>query len=242
MEHSSFLKSVNVMIFSNNETEIVIPSSSPETTTTTSIIDMTNQLFHHNPSLEYQFASLKEINEIQQLSSNQLKFQTGANLGMKLGFEKGWFTNYDWVIRINPDVLIRNSSFVSNVIKGSDQSDVDGIFAKCSEKPQRIHTDFFAFRPRAMSPKAFATMSTQPHTTNLLNHEYTAYKEFLPILQKRGGARFLPDIDPSNGFCRLRGENAPIYHGHESCRKVDKTDNQELQSQTCDALQGWTIT
>jgi hypothetical protein len=225
MGASDFLNEVDVIVFSNNETEI-----------SSSTINLTRQLFQNNPKFQFQFAPDDELQEIRQVTQKSIRFQMGANLGVKMAFSNGWFANYDWVIRINPDVLIRNSTWLAKDAM-TDHS-VDGIFAKCSEKPQRIHTDFFAFRPSALRADAFSHMVVQPHTTNLYNHEYTAYKEFSRILEE-GKARFLPNIAPSNGFCRLRGEDAPIYHGHESCRKYDK--HHQEQPYICNALEGWPI-
>jgi hypothetical protein len=54
--------------------------------------------------------------------------QEGATLAMNQGFERGYFDGYDWVIRVNPDVLIRNDTWLLNTFQ--DQT-IHGVFADC---------------------------------------------------------------------------------------------------------------
>ena len=117
--------------------------------------------------------------------------QWGANLALMVAFQNGWFTSgtsssgggvsssssnnlnnnfnsnnyngYDWVIRINPDVLIRNSTFLQQTFVDPQ---IDAILHKCrmpscsqskdnpehseqSFKYLQIHTDILVFRPNA---------------------------------------------------------------------------------------------
>jgi hypothetical protein len=39
-------------------------------------------------------------------------YQDGAILAIREAFKNHWFDDYDWVIRLNPDVLIRSNSFL----------------------------------------------------------------------------------------------------------------------------------
>jgi hypothetical protein len=206
------------MIFSNNETDI------DETT-----LQYTENLFQNSPSFEFKFAPEPEIKEIQRLDNKINRFQMGANLGMKLGVSEQWFAPYDWIIRINPDVLIRNSTWLLDTMLRDPEA--DGIFVDCLGKTPRIHTDFFAVRPRSLADSAFSQIEFEPYSKTMLNHERTAHIAFTPIVQS-GRARYVPNVQPSNGFCRLRGIESPIYHWHNSCRN---------ESMICDALAGWPI-
>jgi hypothetical protein len=220
VEQSQLLKRAHIMIFSNNETAIDEPK-----------MQYTENLFQNSPSFEFKFAPGHKIKEIQAIDTDINYFQTGANLGMKLGVSEQWFAPYDWIIRINPDVLIRNSTWLLETMLLDPNA--DGIFVDCLEKKtQKFHADFFAIRPRSLSDSAFSHMELEFHYKTMLNHERTAYIAFTPIVQS-GRARYVPNVQPSNGYCRVRGRESPIYNGHDSCRN---------ESMICDALAGWPIT
>merc|ERR1719291_1625028 len=77
-------------------------------------------------------------------------------LAMEMATQSRWFDGYDWVIRVNPDVLIVQDDYL---IKNMLDSKVDGIFADCLDrantcdhtcKGSLINTDFFAVRSSAM--------------------------------------------------------------------------------------------
>lgn len=135
---------MHVMIFSNNET--AVPQEH---------IDYTQRLFANNPSLQFKFATPSELESVAMVDNEYDQFQTGANLGPKLAFQQGWFLQqqdeeneddyYDWVIRINPDVLIRRSFWLRTVMKNPN---IHAILVDCQTK--RIHTDFFAIRPKEL--------------------------------------------------------------------------------------------
>lgn len=191
-------------------------------------------------------------------------FQSGANLGLKLGFEHGWFSEtYDWMIRLNPDVLIRNSSWLLETMSDRVNA-VDGIFVECDNPnlPHKLHTDFFAVRPkyykdpiysnRIMMMTAtdktvqyppFSVMTTHGvgKKKHLVNHEMTATTYFLPIIEAKR-YKYLPDTSPSNGKCRVRGNQSSVYHQHDLQVVRQRASRQRRQNCVCNALEGWTIT
>ena len=61
------------------------------------------------------------------------------------GYQEKWFDGYDWVIRLNPDVLIMDDKWL---LETMGDASVDGIFGECMGR--QLHTDFFAVRPQAM--------------------------------------------------------------------------------------------
>ncbi len=230
MKQSKLLPNVHVMIFANNNT--AIPSSHIESVET---------LFRGNPSYQLKYAPENELKAIEEQGHKPNRFQYGANLGPKLGFQFGWFENYDWVIRINPDVLIRNSTWLLQTMLDRN---VEGIFANCNGIHNRIHTDFFAVRPKSLrtyhddNDFPFSHMELEPWSApvnssrkHYYNHEGTAYKYFFPMVEANKH-RYLEDADDSNGRCRVRGDRSSVFHGHGSCRS---------DPLVCDALEGWNV-
>jgi hypothetical protein len=241
LKESHLLKHAHVLIFSNNLTaidinidiDIDIDNNNNNNNNNDNILNCSRLLFQQcNPSVTFQFVSPQDLQRMRKNGSTILnKKQHGANMAVQLGFSQGWFAACDWVTRINPDVLIRTSDFI---LTQTQDDAVDGVFALCGP---RINTDFFAMRPRAIKnhSAAFSEMSTRGRDKNGIgkwNHELTALRNFQHILdQKR--ARFLPDLDPMQNKCRVRGERAPVYHDHDSCLN---------KSMLCNALEDWKIT
>lgn len=212
MRKSTLLKGADIIIFSNNRTQV-----------NETIISFVQQLYKDNPSFRFEFASEETLHDMLEPSrriewlndddSNQ--FQFGANEAVYLGFNKSWFADYSWVIRINPDVLIRNSTWLLNTM---NDPTVDAILVECEPEPWRIHTDFFAVRPSACRPNAFDNMTEETGRDHIGNHEMTAAFEFKRIIDAKRH-RWLPDNKPSYGFCRLRGPHSSVIHRHDFLRQ-----------------------
>mmetsp|Transcript_21174 Transcript_21174/g.20339 ORF Transcript_21174/g.20339 Transcript_21174/m.20339 type:complete len:207 (+) Transcript_21174:2-622(+) len=194
--------------------------------------------------------------------STDISVQRGANVPMELAFQEGWFTGYDWVIRINPDVLIRNSTWLLDAMMQTTETEdkttnslqrqrsIDGIFVECCQ-PSKLHTDFFAFRPNFDSVRRTTNATTANRNlpfSELVNgnHELTATAYFQPILDS-GRYALLPDAATSYRWCRVRGERSSVIHDHTSCRLPPSTtpltggDN-GYGDLVCNALKGWDIT
>lgn len=54
--------------------------------------------------------------------------QAGAMRAMHVGFSSGWFREYDWVIRVNPDVVIYDESQLFHLM---EDTETQGIFVPC---------------------------------------------------------------------------------------------------------------
>jgi len=218
---SSFLQGLDVIVFSNNLTEINATE-----------IEYTQHLFSNQPSFHFRFATPSALDDLRQWNSTQdpnvtkrVNFkQWGANMAMMLGFSEGWFDPYDWIIRINPDVLIRSSAILRQNVNNKT---VQAIVAMCGK--HKVNTDYMAIRPNAFERMPFQGMYHYGKQ-EYFNHEHTAKRNLEGILNSRR-AVFVPDLDPMMGKCRVRGRNAPIYHQHDSCNASD----------VCDALEGWII-
>lgn len=215
MERSHLLPNVHVTVFGNNYTK-----QPPRQ------MEQIQSLFTpHNPSFQFRFATRLQVRRTAKGRKNT-RLQLGANLGLDLGFRNGWFQPYEWIIRINPDVLIRQSDWL---VRTMSNSSVDGIFVMCT--PFKVHTDFFAVRTTSRWFNNNNSTKTESHPSSLPspstpfsvmvdnNHERTAYSYFLPILES-GRYAILPLDNSSRGFCRVGArdpDTAPVYHGHDSC-------------------------
>ena len=145
-----------------------------------------------------------------------------ANYGVAFGWSR--VRSYDWMIRLNPDVVIRQSQWM---LRAMTNTSLDAIVIHCGPNTRQLHTDFWAVRPQAVNATLpFQTMGRIGHH---LNHERTAFQNFRSILAMNRHM-WVPHMDPSQGVCRARGPQAPISHEHDSCRYYEDT---------CHALDGW---
>jgi hypothetical protein len=167
-----------------------------------------------------------------------------------------WFDDYDWVIRLNPDVLIRNDTWLISTMMNDS---IDAIFHDCynrklypsvhndseynfavdddenngdhpslSSSIPQFHTDFTAFRPRAINRTLVFSARTRTITFNstgnqgiasiafpitVAEHHYTGAVWNIYQSQRfvylEGGNNSLP------GNCRVEGIHSPVLHVHE---------------------------
>jgi len=207
LNQSRLFRHTHINIFSNNETEL----------DESYLADLQEMFLSYGvKSFGYKFADhTPELDLLEQIPHPGMKKQWGANMAMSIALSQGWFQPYDWVIRINPDVLIRKSDLIIDHV---DDSSIDGIFAVCETEDfgrrSRANTDFFAFRPKILPRNAFSKMENADLGNHLWNHELTATKNFLPIIESK---RFVtvPNLHHST-HCRVRGKDAPVYHQHDS--------------------------
>ena len=52
----------------------------------------------------------------------------GAMLPLQMAEREGWWSGYDWVIRLNPDVIIRSDAHLLPLFA---RSNVDAVFVSC---------------------------------------------------------------------------------------------------------------
>lgn len=88
-------------------------------------------------------------------------YQAGAIQATKDGFgirgaEEKWFAEHDWVIRLNPDVLIMDGDWLLETMLNTS---IDGIFQDCGDC--RFHSDFFAVRTKAVNSTLVETAPTR---------------------------------------------------------------------------------
>jgi hypothetical protein len=119
-----------------------------------------------------------------------------------------WFDGYDWVIRLNPDVLIRREKWLRQTML---MPDVDAILIDYSTPQQplrRLNTDFYAFRPAAMDRAALIREFDRQSTAEM--HLGAALQS---ILQSHR-FRWVPDTTRYKAAARVLGRQSPVIHAH----------------------------
>mmetsp|Transcript_18288 Transcript_18288/g.42884 ORF Transcript_18288/g.42884 Transcript_18288/m.42884 type:complete len:300 (-) Transcript_18288:193-1092(-) len=132
-------------------------------------------------------------------------WQQGATKAVKdafgeKGYQEKWFEGYDWVIRLNADVLIMDDMWLR---KTMENASIDGIFGACMGN--QIHTDFFALRPQAVDYKLVDECSDK----------YGAEKHFTcAIANVLRSRRFTWVEGAEERVCKMVGAHSPIVHVH----------------------------
>jgi hypothetical protein len=144
---------------------------------------------------------------------NNTGYQNGAIQAMIDPYIENvtWFDGYDWVIRLNPDVLIRNDTWLIQTMLNTS---IDGIFHDCfnsknySKPNPKLHTDFYAFRPSAVDRDMVLkskSKNAEFHITGVFRNIYNA-----------GRFAFVEGASNSRpGRCRIEGEKSPVVHSHD---------------------------
>jgi len=147
--------------------------------------------------------------------------QRGAMKAVHDGFSNGWFEGYDWVIRINPDVIIYNEARLFSLMAMPSVSAV--LVACCGPEfetssepvPENTgscnrNTDFFAVRPDKLSRDAWKNFS------HYRSAEIQAQRVFRPIRRDNAYAML---TQPSMKFCRTHGGG--VWHAQgRTCEDV----------------------
>ena len=124
--------------------------------------------------------------------------------------EVSWFDGYDWVIKLNPDVLVREDTWL---IQTMLDTSIDVIVHEClshnkhSNNPT-FHSDFIAFRPNAVDRERLLQTDrshAEFHMTSTFRHLYDQ-KRFAYV---EGGKNVM------EGACRIAGLHSPVLHVHE---------------------------
>ena len=144
-------------------------------------------------------------------------YQEGAILAMHEAMRHGWFSDghYDWIIRLNPDVLVLDDEWIVNAMTDDN---VDAILSTIYDGPNideamsGINTDFIVFRPHVLSPGAYNSSITK-------NAEQETMKEFKGVLDSLRYSVLVGKSPP--GSWRVGGMNCPVVHDHnmvQECR------------------------
>jgi len=141
-------------------------------------------------------------------------YQTGALKGVTEAFRNGWMANYEWMIRVNPDVVIWNEAPLVAAIQSSDKW---GVFANCREsydpKNLRLQSDFFAIRVKQVSKYGMAQI---PLKGNAENHITVALQFMLDGTHE---VLLVPQNDKTD--CRMMGGG--VWHDVKDCAALFKS-------------------
>merc|ERR1711862_874058 len=135
--------------------------------------------------------------------------------------KNGWFEGYDWIFRMNPDVIIQNDTWMLDIIENDANASllyVDCALAssetstKENISPQTvnlIHTDFFGLKLAAL-PNGHLEKSNIGK-----NFEFGFTKKMTSIIANKQH-RHIPNAYPMvQHFCRINGNPfGPIFHFH----------------------------
>ena len=137
----------------------------------------------------------------QQKKAMSIIKQSGAMDALQQAAKHNWFQNYDWIIRLNPDVIIRNDTWMLDTILHDPSA--SGLFINCfQEYPNRgykLHTDFFAIRTRDLPRGAFQ----HPQSRNA-EMAFTMDVQENILDQKKH--RWVPGAGPKEDICRAGWE------------------------------------
>ncbi|CAB9524523.1 expressed unknown protein [Seminavis robusta] len=127
-----------------------------------------------------------------------------------------WFEGYDWIIRLNPDVLIRNDTWMlQQMMKQTEDNEpaVDAIFGAWSEHPNALLTDFHAFRPHAVNVTALFQKYERfrPGESHAESHIYPGFAHLI----QSGRVAWIPNIEFPGLAARIGGAKCDIVHDHK---------------------------
>ena len=138
-------------------------------------------------------------------------YHRGAIAAMSESAKNGWFDGYDWVFRLNPDVIIQNDAWMLDTIK--NDADASLIYIECQpHHPPRlsnmrmINTDFFGLKISALTPE-------QLSNADYGRAESLFSLQMVPIIE-RNEHRHVPDAYPLvNDMCRVNGNpHGSVFH------------------------------
>jgi hypothetical protein len=155
--------------------------------------------------------------------------QLGARRAMVDLFLNKWFEGYDWVIRLNPDVLIRNDTWLVNTLL---RPDIDAILLRYG--PKKFHSDFCAFRPQAVIDGWQKNLQRKleqngASVADEFMNKFRSLRRSSLTAEEQMDIIFRPLVDASRvagipharrrgPFARLMGSKSPVLHVHEILR------------------------
>lgn len=155
--------------------------------------------------------TFKGMNYTYHIQRNQ-GYHDGASAAMEEGIKNDWFKGYDWVFRLNADVIIQDDTWMLDIIKYDDDASL--LYIECLPHllPHRrkIHTDFFAVKISDLDEKELFKVDSMAAT---LGAEDRFTYQMRPILMF-GKHRHVPNAYPLfNVNCRVNGNlDGPVFH------------------------------
>jgi hypothetical protein len=156
------------------------------------------------------------------------KRQYGAKLAMVDPYVHHWFDEFDWIIRVNPDVLIRNDTWLmEQMMNPSIQAIVYG-YPFLNGTLAGLHSDFYAFRPSIYHQSHITPARLQHH---LDDEQFTAEQQLMDLIEPiyrsstshhhdeslRGitpSVAWIPGVKILGTSARMMGPQSPVIHIH----------------------------
>lgn len=140
-------------------------------------------------------------------------YQEGTMAALQDATQEGWFSGYDWVIRVNPDVIIRDDTFMVDVMENDPNA--TGLLINCRKTTNtripKIHTDFFAIKPEVLPSDAFLNPTGRDAEDSFTN-------DIREAILNKGNQRWIPGAASPDTACRAgrkrKMEETPIVHFH----------------------------
>lgn len=182
---------------------------------------MQETLFVNNPSLRIYTTSTTTSQEYGPLDAmmqgtKRKWWWSGSQYAASAGPNDDPAHAYDWIVRLHPDVLVRNETFFLDAMANLA---VEGIFAEClSRANSRIHTDITVFRPGSLRQK-LAFFVPKKRLAVAVPEEVAA-RAFQDIVA-HGGERWIPGTSSHLRVCRIGyaqsndGTQSPVIHNHD---------------------------
>merc|ERR1712151_73333 len=140
---------------------------------------------------------------------NNQGYQEGAIAAITDAAQNGRFDGYDWVFRMNPDVIVQNDTWMLDTIK--NDNDASLLYTECLpgvnilNNTAKIHTDFFGLKPSALPEGQL--LKTGKRAEALFSEQVA------PLIVK-GQHRHIPEAFPLIPvYCRANGNpEGPVFH------------------------------
>lgn len=157
------------------------------------------------------------VRDEEKVGSELVLKHNGAMSAMSYALERGLFEGYDWIVRVNPDVLVRDDTFLVDTMLHDRTASAMLIDCMRNINDQRIqiHTDFFMVRPSVLN--ANRPINNPKKNAEMLFTEHLRGDN--SVLSNPKGLRWIPGADHEGPCCRAGFgkpmNETPITHVHE---------------------------
>jgi len=162
-----------------------------------------------------------------QLFENEGK-QKGAIHAMRAAPRNHYFDRYEWVIRLNPDVIIQDDSWMLDTMRNDPGASL--LYVRCKND---FNTDFFILKVSNINKNIFLqdpgkSISSSTRKGEFAEHLFT---EQMKNNMNEDEFRQIPDVVTRKGVCRVIGDPKlpadyvfPVVHYHREYEYFVDTD------------------
>jgi hypothetical protein len=142
-------------------------------------------------------------------------YQQGAKRAMvDPYFHPHWFQSYDWIIKLNPDVLIRNDTWLIEQMLNTTAQAIAIRVQSHGVNLNGFHSDFVAFRPQLYQMPHVTAEKLLDQLNDARCHAEPQMLYLLTPLMDNGTISYLPDVVIINSAARVLGLNSSVIHDH----------------------------